>query len=91
MKEAKFNESLNRKEPTSTVKIKFIPVDTGTINENCPDESALNITKADKNIIAKARITGGFNKNLNHNSMLSRTCPLTWYLMIAAPLTFKVA
>ena len=47
-KETKLNESLNLKYPTQAVKIKSIPVVTGTTYVNRPDESALNITRAEK-------------------------------------------
>jgi hypothetical protein len=44
--------------------MKFIPADTGIINEKSPEDNALNKMRADKKISRKAAITCRLSTNL---------------------------
>jgi hypothetical protein len=83
--ERKLRVSLNKKYPMATVKIKLMPVAIGITREKAPEDSALNITNAERKITAKAKTTDGCNKNPTQSLQCTSVLPLRWYLITAAP------
>jgi hypothetical protein len=54
-------------------------------------DNALNITRADKNMITKASITCAWKRNFIQWFNSFNTFPFRFHLMIAAPDTFSIA
>ena len=73
------------------VRIKLIPVATGTVNDKFPVERDLNITSADKKIIQNAMRTGNWKRNPVHSEKFASLRPFRFHLIRAAPLTFNTA
>ena len=73
------------------VNMKLIPADTGMTNVKFAVDNALNITRAETNIITKAPITCTFSRNWNQSANELNALPFSFHLIIAAPDTFSKA
>ena len=74
-----------------TVRAKLMPVAIGIVNENDPEDNALNITSAEVKISTKAIATWILIRKPIHDAKLSKTIPFNLTLIMAAPDTFSIA